>query len=178
MTAKDSPVSDADDIDDFDGEGEVPPKKSPAKKMLFLLLPIVLLLGGGGAAYMMGLFGGSKEAEEEDVAEVVPAPEYGPGYYYDMPDMLVNLTNAGRQQHFLKISVSLELPSEADVEVVDQQLPRVMDHFQTYLRELRLDDLRGSAGIYRLRQELLRRVEASVQPVVVRDVLFREILIQ
>jgi len=56
--------------------------------------------------------------------------------------------------------------------------PRVVDQFQTFLREMRIQDLRGSAGIYRLRQELLYRVNLAAQPVKVKDVLFQEILIQ
>jgi flagellar FliL protein len=57
-------------------------------------------------------------------------------------------------------------------------MPRIIDNFQVYLRELRLDDLRGSAGIYRLREELLMRVNTAAQPVHVKDVLFREMLVQ
>ena len=55
---------------------------------------------------------------------------------------------------------------------------RVIDQFQTYLRELRVRDLRGSAGIYRLQMELLWRVNQAAAPVEVKDVLFQEILIQ
>ena len=56
--------------------------------------------------------------------------------------------------------------------------PRIIDHFQVYLRELRVEDLRGSAGIYRLREELLARVNAAVKPTKVENVLFREVLVQ
>ena len=90
----------------------------------------------------------------------------------------MNLDNTGKQAHFLKLKVSLELGSKADEQAIDKAMPRVIDQFQTYLRELRTDDLKGSAGVYRLRQELLTRVAAASQPIDVRDVLFREILIQ
>ena len=42
---------------------------------------------------------------------------------------------------------------------IEAVMPRIVDNFQIYLRELRLEDLRGSAGIYRLREELLRARE-------------------
>jgi flagellar FliL protein len=78
----------------------------------------------------------------------------------------------------LKISVSLEIASEKDAPQLEQVMPRIVDNFQVYLRELRIEDLRGSAGLQRLREELLLRVATAAQPVVVKDVLFREMLIQ
>ena len=75
-------------------------------------------------------------------------------------------------------SFTLELAAEADIEHLEQVLPRIVDNFQVYLRELRIEDLKGSAGIYRLREELLLRVNAAAYPAEVRDVLFKEMLIQ
>jgi flagellar FliL protein len=68
--------------------------------------------------------------------------------------------------------------SAADVGAVEAVVPRVVDQFQTYLRELRVKDLRGSAGMYRLQMELLWRVNQAAAPVKVKDVLFQEMLIQ
>lgn len=168
------------ELEEFEDD-DIPRKKFSGKKLiLFVFLPLLLLLGGGAAAYLTGVFGGAPKEAEAAKADAEPeeTKAAGPGYFYDMPDMIVNLSSQGRQPRFLKISVSLELDSEADAKKVEKKLPRVTDHFQTYLRELRFDDLQGSAGIYRLRQELLARVEASVDPVEVRDVLFRDILVQ
>jgi flagellar protein FliL len=57
-------------------------------------------------------------------------------------------------------------------------MPRIIDTFVTYLRELRPEDLRGSAGLMRLREEMLVRVQAAARPARVTDVLFREMLVQ
>jgi len=100
------------------------------------------------------------------------------GAFYDMDDMLVNLNSPGRQPRFLKISISIEMEKESEVPKLENVLPRVRDQFQVYLRELRVEDLQGSAGIYRLRQELLARVNKATYPVRVKDVLFRQMLIQ
>lgn len=100
------------------------------------------------------------------------------GAFYDMDDMLVNLNTPGRQPRFLKISISIEMEKESEVGKLENVLPRVRDQFQVYLRELRVEDLQGSAGIYRLREELLARVNKATYPVRVKDVLFREMLIQ
>ena len=87
---------------------------------------------------------------------------------FNMPELLVNLNGQGRRSNFLKISLSLELDDAADIPKLEAVLPR--DAFQTYLRELRPEDLRGSAGLYRLREELLARVNTSAQPAKVNDV--------
>lgn len=144
------------------------------KLIIFIAAPLLLLSLAGAGLYFTGFFSGHNESSVEHKAEA-PA---GPSVYHDLPDLLVNLNVASKQARFLKISVSLELGSKEDVAAVQAAMPRVIDHFQTYLRELRLDDLRGSAGIYRLRQELLTRVTAAAHPVKVRDVLFRELLVQ
>jgi flagellar protein FliL len=76
------------------------------------------------------------------------------------------------------MSVSLELDSAADLPKLQAVLPRIIDNFQVYLRELRVEDLKGSAGMYRLREELLLRVNAAVAPAKINDVLFKEMLVQ
>jgi len=149
------------------------------KLILFIVLPLLLLLGGAGASYFLGLFDallGIEATAEGDAAEEPVAT--GPSVYYELPEMLINLNSTGKKSNFLKITVSLELESADAVHEVEAVLPRVIDSFQVYLRELRIDDLRGSAGLYRLREELLLRVNAAVEPVRVRDVLFKEMLVQ
>ena len=89
----------------------------------------------------------------------------------------MNLNTGGRKSTFLKIRISLEL-QKADIPKVESIMPRIVDNFQTYLRELRIDDLKGSAGMYRLREELLIRVSAAAAPTKIKDVLFKEMLVQ
>ena len=150
------------------------------KLILFIVLPLLLLLGGAGASYFLGLFDAllGIEATAEDGAVEHEPVATGPSVYYELPEMLINLNSTGKKSNFLKITVSLELESADAVHEVEAVLPRVIDSFQVYLRELRIDDLRGSAGLYRLREELLLRVNAAVEPVRVRDVLFKEMLVQ
>ncbi len=95
-----------------------------------------------------------------------------------IPSMIVNLNTEDGTPRFLRLTVQLELEDPGESSQVEAVLPRVIDQFQTYLRELRVRDLRGSAGIYRLQMELLWRVNKAVDPVKVKDVLFQEILIQ
>ncbi len=170
-------------------------KKLNAKKIiLFVVVPLFLLVGAGGGLYFTGkldsLLGKGEEAAEGEHGKTADAhgkeekgkkgghgEHGGAGYFVQIPNMLVNLTSEG-QPRYLRLSVQLELASAEDQVAVEGVMPRVVDQFQTYLRELRVKDLRGSAGIYRLQIELLNRVNAAAYPVEVKDVLFQEILIQ
>ena len=99
-----------------------------------------------------------------------------PVYDYELPTMTVNLNSD--KAEFLKLSVTLELPDESMVELIEPRMARVIDAFQVYLRELRRSDIEGSAGIYRLKEELRRRVNLAIYPAEVNGILFREILVQ
>jgi flagellar protein FliL len=95
-----------------------------------------------------------------------------------IPTMIVNLNSEDGTPRYLRLTVQLELEDPSQKAEVEVEIPRVIDQFQTYLRELRVQDLRGSAGIYRLQVELLWRVNQAVHPIEIKDVLFQEILIQ
>ena len=153
--------------------------------MLFVALPLLLLGGGGAGVMFSGLLGDDEETEatsedgeagDDDLAAVEEEPR--DAVFYDLPEMLVNLNTAGRQASFLKIQVSLELGDAEAVPQVEAVLPRIVDNFQVYLRELRPDELSGTKGIFRLKEELLVRVNNAVQPTRVYDILFKEILVQ
>ncbi len=175
---------------DLEGTG----KKS--KKKLFIIIgAVVLLIAAGAGAYVSGLLdpilgksadessehGDADGGDDGHGGKKSKKGEEGEGHtvaFMEIPDLVVNLSTTQGQPRYLKLKVQLELESAADQAAVEKIAPRVIDHFQTYLRELRVSDLRGSAGIYRLRQELLARVNAAVAPIEVKDVLFQEILIQ
>ena len=163
------------------------------KKIIIGVLLLILLIGGGAGAYFTGaldkLLGHAPpdctnvaEGDEhyEECAEqlAASAAAQGPGTFFDIPDMIVNLSSNAKQPRFLKISLKVELEKAEDQPRFEAILPRVIDQFQTYLRELRIEDLRGSSGMYRMKIELLSRVNAAAPSIKVRDILFQEILVQ
>ena len=168
------PEAEADGADGEGAEGAPKKKRSLVKTLLFFVLPAVLVLGG--AAYFFLLSGGDEHAEGEAGAQTANAGP--PPVFLDLPDMLVNLTGAGGERAMLKLAVALELPDQETVAKIEPIMPRVTDNFQVFLRELRVEDLSGSAGMFRLKEELVRRVNLAVAPAVVNDVLFKEMLIQ
>jgi|HigsolmetaAR204D_1030405.scaffolds.fasta_scaffold02584_5 flagellar FliL protein len=151
---------------------KLPRKKMSGKKLvLMFVLPALILAGGAAALYVTGVFGRLLEREP-------PAVDHAqPGFFYNLPQLTVNLNSGDRRQVLLRVTPTLELDREEDVARIERVIPRILDNFQLYLRELQPDDLKGSAGPYRLREELLRRVKAAVYPVPVREVLFTEFLV-
>jgi flagellar protein FliL len=159
-------------------------KKWSGKKIVLIALPILLLAIGGGAAAVLGVFNSAtpeeiaaKKAEEEKKA-AEEADKDKTIVYVDIPDILVNLSGTQGRGRFLKLSISLEVKGEKHAEDLKQKLPRITDNFQLYLREMRVEDLSGSAGVFMLKEELLRRVNTEIAPERVEDVLFKEILVQ
>jgi flagellar protein FliL len=164
------------------------------KKLLIILVPVLLLGGGAGAYFSGALGGGGDDKKAASHGETAKASAHGekPAHgseggegaqeghvFYPLPDIVVNLNTAGgRKSNFLKIKINLELQDQAQVAMVEKTLPRVVDNLQIYLRELRIEDIQGSEGLYRLREELLHRVNAAANPARVNDVLFAEMLMQ
>lgn len=184
------------------GEAQSAKKKLSGKKLvLFIVLPAVLVLGGGGAAAYMLFFSGSGAEQhadagagaksghggghgEEALGEATPGPNgttiiHGEGVVFvALPELLVNITGPDGRPAYLKLKLTLEAPDEAVATTLAEAIPRVNDQFNGFLRELRTDDLSGSAGAYRLRLELLRRVNLAIAPAQANAVLIEEMLVQ
>jgi flagellar FliL protein len=144
-----------------------------------LPLKLILIALGGvvafGAIAGGGYFFFARKSEAATVATQIKPP-----FFLDLPDVLVNLSSngTGDRTQYLKVKAVLELPDQALSAQIEPVMPRIMDTFQTYLRELRPTDLDGSAGLYRLKEELTRRVNAEIAPAHINAVLFKEIVIQ
>jgi len=150
---------------------EVPPPKGKLK--LMIAAGAVLLMVVVVAATWLLFF---RHHGEEMHADAAPAK---PPVFLEVPDMLVNLTGSpGERVQYLKVKVVLEVKEERQLEAIKPTMPRVTDVFQTYLRELRASDLNGSAGLFRLKEELTRRVNTAISPSQINAVLFKEIVIQ
>ena len=167
-----------------DGEAKADDGATPAprgrKKLLLIASGAVALLlaGGGAAAYCFGVFGGGAPASATSaLATSASAPPAAP-ILWAAPDLVVTLNTSDRKSRYLKVRTTLELAHAEDVPRVEQLTPRIIDFCQIYLRELRPDELRGSAAIVRLREELLRRINLAIAPAVARNVYFTDIFIE
>jgi flagellar FliL protein len=153
--------------------------KLSRKTLLFAVAPAMLVVVLGGACYFFLFSGEEAEPEATHGAPAAAHAEAEHPKFIDVPDILVNLATTGDKPAHLKLSISLELAGgEEAAHALDPVMPRVVDQFQTYLRELRVEDLSGSAAMFRLKEELLRRVNMAVHPIEVKDVLFKEMIVQ
>jgi len=165
-------VEGADNPEGAEGEGKK--KKSPLMLIILIAVPL-LLIGVGAALYFMGVFGGG---EHEKTAEEKKQEELAQLKFIDFPDILVNLNTGTRKDKFLKLVITFEVTDEETAKMIETMQPRLVDQFQTYLRELRIEDLQGSEGVHRLREELLKRTNQELSPNKVHDILFKDILVQ
>ena len=163
-------MADNEPAEGADGAEALPAKKGKLK-LIIAVAGFVLILGGGAGWFFL-MRGHGEEAHAE-------APPPKPPSFVEVPDMMVNLVGGpGERVQYLRVKVVLEVKEEKQVEAIKPNLPRVTDLFQTYLRELRPSDINGSAGLFRLKEELTKRVNSAVAPQVVSAVLFKEIVVQ
>ena len=158
-----------------EAEGEVgvvaqPTKKKPPMMLIAAVAAVVVLLGGGAGAYFM-FFSAPKQAD-------LHLPAVPETFIFNLPPMTVNLNTDNGPEAFMKLSVALEVANQEVMVEIQPRMAKVVDAFQVYLRELRKSDLEGSAGIYRLKEELRRRVNVAIFPAQVESILFKEILVQ
>ena len=144
-------------------------KKLPM--MMIIIGAVVVLAGAAGGAYFMGLFGGGSMGDPQSEAQA-------PSIYFDIPEMVVNLASGRKRPQYLKLKISIEADSQENIDALTPKMPRIQDMFQIYLREMRRSDLEGSAGVYRLKNELMRRINITIHPAEIKRVLFKEIIIQ
>jgi flagellar FliL protein len=161
------------------GPSDVPADTRPGKRKLILLAaPLVLaglLAGLWFSGVLPNLLGLGKHAAQKTEAAAKEAP---PPVFVDLPEIIANLNGPAHRPSYLKMQARLEVAKPEDAERVKAAMPRLQDLFQTYMREMRPEELRGSAGTYRLREELIARANVAAAPARVVDVLFTQLLIQ
>jgi flagellar protein FliL len=168
--AKNAEAEEKDEAEEPEGEGTQVKRKLPLKLIAIAAAGLVVLGGGGVGAYVF--FHGKTE-------EKPAAPAVKPVAFFDVPEVMVNLSAAtGERAQYLKLKIVLELPDQTMGAQIQPVMPRVMDAFQTYLRELRPADLDGSGGLYRMRDELTRRINTMIAPHRINAVLFKEVVVQ
>lgn len=149
------------------------PKFSKKKKMLAIAAVVIVALGGGGTVLYL-----KKHKETEEHAKQEEEASKNAAIFHDMDEMIVNLNTEGKSVSFMKLKITLEMEGKSNLESVQKFMPKINDVFQMYLRELRPADVQGSVGLYRLKEELLLRINKIVYPAQVNDLLFKEVLVQ
>jgi len=161
-------------------DGDAPPSSTKKKKLILLAIPLALL-GVGAGLWFTGILPGLLGMNPPSVVAEDGAPAAVPvnrqPVFVAMPDITANLNAPGRRS-FIRVRSQVEVAGVQDAAALQAAMPRLVDLFTTYLREIRPEELRGSAGTHRLREELIARANVAAAPVRVTDVLFTEILVQ
>lgn len=175
--AKASAMAKKPQTEDAEGTAGDAAPKSGKKKLIMIVGGVVALaaLGGGGWFFFLK----PPSAEQIEAAEKAKAAKK-PITFVEMKEMVIGISPAPQQERapFIKVKVVLEVADPKISDGIKPLLPRVEDAFQVFMRELRPSDLEGSAGMFRLKEELLRRVNVTVYPAKVDAVLFKELLLQ
>lgn len=169
-----SAASAAQDTDADASATESGKKSGGSRRMLLLAVPLLLAAALAGLWFtgiLPGMLGLGHAKPEKTAADAVPI-------YVDLPVIVANLNNDSGQPSYVKLNARLEVSRQEDAARAHEVMPRIQDLFQTYLREMHPEELRGSAGIYRLRQELLSRANIAVAPAHINNILFTQLLIQ
>ena len=157
---------------------EGPKVKRKGGKLKLVLVLVVVLVAAGVGGWFSGLIPGLLQGHSGEKQQAAGGAAAQAPVFMDLPDIVTNLNNGGRRASFIKLRAKLELARKEDIATVTDAMPRVLDLFQSYLREVRPEELRGSAGTYRLREELVGRTNIAAAPARVLDVLFVELLVQ
>lgn len=167
-----APGDDPDEDDDDDEDG---PKKGGKKKLIIIGGSVLLLLILGGAGvFFSGLLDETLGVEEEDSGVIILEGKV----FYKLDDITLNLNAEGPKSRFLKLGLTLVLLKEEDIVRIESRIPRIIDNVTAYMRELKPEEMTGSANFYRVRENLLMRVQVAVAPVKVTEILFSSVLIQ
>lgn len=164
-------------------------KKGKSKKKLIIIgaAAAVVLLGGGGAGFMLMSGGGAADTKAEAPKKEAKGHGGGEGHggegggedaIVDVPAMTVNLRSPDGAARFLRIHFMLVPGENTNAEELKTNLPILLDAYQPFLRELRPEDLAGSAAVFRIKEELMRRAASALGADTVSDVLIQDLVQQ
>lgn len=175
------------DDDELEFDDALEEEESKGKKGMILLVLLLLLIGAGAGLYFTGMLDSLmpqnevevvENAEEKTTSAASNKKEPLEVVYYELPHIMANLNPGSATPSFIKTTITIEAPNQETVSRLQAIQPKVMDVINTYIRELRPGDLKGSAGTQRLREEIMMRINKTLDPDEISNVLFKEILIQ
>ncbi|MBC7583233.1 MAG: flagellar basal body-associated FliL family protein [Tardiphaga sp.] len=156
-----------------EADPEAPPRLGNKKRLIIAAVSLLLLVAAGVAAYL--LLGKPHAAK---AALAAAAEKDTPETFVDVPPMVINLRSTDGAARLIKLHLMLVPATAEQGPAVTARLPLIIDHFQPFLRELRPEDLAGSAAVFRIKEELLIRANDVTGTGTVKDILIQDLLQQ
>ncbi|WP_373049428.1 flagellar basal body-associated protein FliL [Vulgatibacter sp.] len=152
-------------------------------KLVPLLLGLNTLLLAGVLATLFLRQGGvgsdvAEKAPQEsaDAAAQAPvAPALGP--IVRLPDFVVHLRNP-EVDRYARLTLELELAGEKERETVTTYMPKLRDALLAWLADRTLEEMRGSEGMERMKEAMLRELETVLPGRPVRAVYIADFVVQ
>lgn len=158
------------------GPSAVPAEqRDPQRRTLIAVvvaLAALLVVGGGLAIAGVWPFSTGTDTAAH------PAGEAASARYVDVPPMVVTLRSADGKQHFLKLHFVIVAADSGKVGQINNSMPLILDTLQSFLRELRPEDLTGSAAVFRVKEEILVRLRDALGQDGIKEVLIQDLIEQ
>lgn len=149
------------------------------------------VLGAGGGAYMFlssgaeargsasaGHDGGPKELADDKPGAHGEGAVRDDDNFIDVPAIVVNLRSPDGAARYLKLHFMLVPGPNGEAARLKDKLPLILDAYQPFLRELRPEDLAGSAAVFRVKEEMLIRANSVAGEGAVKDILIEDLVQQ
>ena len=157
----------------------MPPKKNGVT--IFLILNSLLLAGvlamqvlkPGAAAAPAA----AAEAGTHAKAEAAAPAKAGPGPMVRLADFIIHLRNP-EAERYARLSFEIEVGSDLDRDKMTARLPQIRESFIAYLSDQTLEDLRGSEGIRKTKEQLFARLGAIAPEASPRAIYITDLVIQ
>jgi len=149
-------VEDDDDVLEAVESNLVASRRKRSRRIKLIGLGALLVVGLGAGGFALWSSGG------EEAEAVTPAVSSS-AKFVDAPPMLIFVIVAA---------------NENKADEVKDKMPLIVDSLQSFLRELRPDDLAGSAAVYRIKEEMMVRMRRGFGAGSIQDVLIQDLIEQ
>lgn len=175
---------------------EKPPVAVPARpfpiKLLIIVSLVAVLFGVGGAFVAVKFVGGTSKgvesseehkavaevkAESKSEADAKHGQAASPGAMFDLDPFIVNLADTP-EVRYLKLTLKLEVDSEAVAAELSARIPQIRDAILVLLSSKDVNAVRTTQGKFQLRDEITQRINGLLKKPGVRSAYFTEFVVQ
>lgn len=155
---------------------------SGGSKVLPILVIVNTLLVGGVLFFVMKkpaapAAAAAAEAPAAEGEPAAPGTPAGPPVTVRLDNFVIQL-RALDAERYIRVAFEVEVNAEPDKQTVTERTPQIRDAVIAYFSDRTVEELRGSEGMERTKQALLKRMEQIVPGRRVRGLYITEFIMQ